>query len=101
MITETMVVDAVKSLHGRESTMTQTMRPGEADPTSTVIANSLPPGQFVRALLARYSLGDAEAVVRWLEHGGYVTLFRIRSGCAAAAYLVDRQGDQPGGARAP
>lgn len=71
MITEKMIVAAVRLLHGRRWTMS-TKTGADTVTSESVEEHAMPPGMLLRSLLSQYSLSDAEGVVRWLEIGGYV-----------------------------
>jgi hypothetical protein len=74
MVTEKMIVTAVRLLHGRRWTMSRTLNTG-AEPVTTesVEEHAMPPGMLLRSLLSQYSLPDADGIIRWLEIGDYVT----------------------------
>lgn len=73
MLTETMVVTAVRLLHGRECTVAQTTNTADGPIVKeSTERNALPPSAVLRSLLSKYGLADAEATVRWLEIGEYV-----------------------------
>lgn len=73
MITEKMIVDAVRLLLDRRLTMSQTLNVGDKPNTQEPkVDHGMPTGMLVRSLLSQYSLADIESIIRWLEVGGYV-----------------------------
>lgn len=86
MLTESMILGAVRLLYGRRSTIRHTKGSKGETTSESAEEHSMPPGMLTRSLLKDYSLSDADAIIRWLEIGGYVSY--IGWGLAAPKQLI-------------
>lgn len=76
MVSEQIALDIVASFVGRVATVTRTFNLDDAQPPTKQVSrekNALSDSDLVRPLLARYSLADIDAAIRWLSLGGYIS----------------------------